>query len=302
MRVLITGAGGQLGRELLDVFAGGDRVACDRDSLDVTDRDHVRSVIGEAEPDVVVHSAAWTDVDGCELDPDRALRVNALGTRNVAEAARAVGARVCYVSTDYVFDGRSARPYTEWDAPRPLSSYGRSKLGGERELSSADTIVRTSWVCGRHGKNFVKTVLDKAVRGLELKVVKDQHGCFTNAADLAVMIRRIVVDRLPGTFHVTNEGPTTWYRLACDALIAAGLDLTPVQPITTADLRPPRPAPRPAFAVLDNAALRLAGIPPMPGHQESLARLVRDLGHEPPERPERERPAPEPVADEPATA
>jgi dTDP-4-dehydrorhamnose reductase len=293
MRVLITGAGGQVGRELADVF-GPDTIACPRDVLDVTDRDQARSVIGEAEPDVVVHAAAWTDVDGCETDPDRALLVNALGTRYVSEAARAVGARVCYISTDYVFDGRSARPVTEWDTPRPLSAYGRSKLGGERELSPEDTIVRTSWVCGKHGKNFVKTVLQKAERGLELKVVKDQHGCFTNAADLATMIRRLVVDRLPGTFHVTNQGPTTWYRLACDALIAAGLDLTPVKPIATAELRPPRPAPRPSFAVLDNAALRLAGIPLLPDHQDSLARLVRELGHEPPVAVrQRERPAAE---------
>jgi dTDP-4-dehydrorhamnose reductase len=279
MRVLITGAHGQLGRELVDVFAADDVIGCGHDVLDVADRDQVLQVVGHVRPDVIVHAAAWTDVDGCETDPERALRVNALGTRHVAGAARMVDARVCYVSTDYVFDGTANRAYTEWDQPNPLSSYGRSKLGGERELAPEDTIVRTSWVCGKHGKNFVRTVLDRANRGLELKVVKDQHGCFTLADDLAATIRRLVVGRLAGIFHVTNQGPTTWYRLACDALIAAGLELTPVQPIATAELRPPRPAPRPMFSVLDNAALRLSEIPLLPDYHDALARLVASLGH-----------------------
>ncbi|HUQ63956.1 MAG TPA: dTDP-4-dehydrorhamnose reductase [Acidimicrobiales bacterium] len=279
MRVLITGAGGQLGRELVDAFVDHDTVGCGRDVLDITDRDQVLQVVDHIHPDVIVHAAAWTDVDGCETDPDRALEVNALGTRYLAAGARMVGARICYVSTDYVFDGRATRPYSEWDRPNPVSAYGRSKLGGERELSPDDTIVRTSWVCGQHGKNFVKTVLDRAVRGLELKVVKDQHGCFTLADDLAETIRRLVVARRAGTFHVTNQGPTTWYRLACDTLIAAGLELTPVQPIATAELRPPRPAPRPMFSVLDNAALRLSGLPLLPDYHDALSRLVRTLGH-----------------------
>jgi dTDP-4-dehydrorhamnose reductase len=279
MRVLITGAGGQLGRELVEAFADHDTIACTRETLDVTDRDQVLQVVDHLRPDAIVHAAAWTDVDGCETEPDRALEVNALGTRYLAGAARMVDARICYVSTDYVFDGRSGRPYSEWDQTNPLSSYGRSKLGGERELSADDTIVRTSWVCGKHGKNFVKTVLDRAVRGLELKVVKDQHGCFTLADDLAVTIRHLVVDRRPGIFHVTNQGPTTWYRLACDTLIAAGLELTPVQPISTSDLRPPRPAPRPAYSVLDNAALRLSGIALLPDYHDALERLVNSLGH-----------------------
>jgi dTDP-4-dehydrorhamnose reductase len=279
MRVLITGAGGQLGRELVEAFADHDTIACTREVLDVTDRDQVLQVVDHLRPDAIVHAAAWTDVDGCETDSDRALEVNALGTRYVATAARMVDARICYVSTDYVFDGRSGRPYSEWDQTNPLSSYGRSKLGGERELSADDTIVRTSWVCGKHGKNFVKTVLDRAVRGLELKVVKDQHGCFTLADDLAATIRHLVVDRRAGIFHVTNQGPTTWYRLACDTLIAAGLELTPVQPISTSDLRPPRPAPRPAYSVLDNAALRLSGIPLLPDYHDALERLVTSLAH-----------------------
>jgi dTDP-4-dehydrorhamnose reductase len=278
MRVLITGAGGQLGREVVDLCtAAGDQVvACDHATLDVTDRDRVLQVVAAAAPDAIVHAGAWTNVDGCETDPDRAYAVNALGARHVAEAARLAGARICYVSTDYVFDGRGARPYHEWDAVNPLSVYGRSKLGGEAALGPEDTIVRTSWVCGRHGKNFVKTILSRAAEGQQLTVVDDQYGCPTFAEDLAGMIRRLVVARLPGLFHVTNQGSTTWYRFARDALEYAGLDVGLVTPITTAEMQPPRPAPRPANSVLDNTALRLLGVPLLPDHHEPLERLVKD--------------------------
>ncbi len=279
MRVLVTGAGGQLGREVVDacMAAGDEVVACDHATLDVADRDQVLQVLGAASPDAVVHAGAWTNVDGCETEPDRAYAVNALGTRHVAEGARMVGARVCYVSTDYVFDGRGDRPYHEWDAVNPLSVYGRSKLGGEAALGPEDTIVRTSWVCGRHGRNFVRTILGRAAEGHPLTVVDDQWGCPTFADDLAGMLRRLIVARLPGVFHVTNQGPTTWYRFARDAVVAAGLDPCLVTPITTAQMQPPRPAPRPAFSVLDNAALRLSGLPLLADHHEPLARLVGEL-------------------------
>jgi len=279
MRVLVTGAGGQLGREVVELCtaAGDDVVACDSATLDVTDRDRVLQVLGAAAPETVIHAGAWTNVDGCETDPDRAYAVNALGTRNVAEGARLVGARVCYVSTDYVFDGRGTRPYHEWDAVNPLSVYGRSKLGGEAALGPEDTVVRTSWVCGRYGRNFVKTILARAAEGQPLTVVDDQHGCPTFAGDLAGMIRRLVVARLPGLFHVTNQGATTWYRFARDAVEAAGLDISLVTPISTAEMQPPRPAPRPAYSVLDNAALRLSGVPLLPDHHEPLERLAKEL-------------------------
>ena len=277
MRVLVTGAGGQLGREVVEAFAGHEVAATDHTTLDVGSRDSVFAAVTGAEPDAVVHVAAWTDVDGCESDPDRALRVNALGTRHVVAAARLVGARVCYVSTDYVFDGLAGRPYHEWDTPNPVSVYGLSKHGGELELGPDDTTVRTSWVCGRHGRNFVRTVLTKAAAGQVLRVVDDQHGCLTHAGDLAEMIRRLVTERRAGLFHVTNQGPTTWFRLARDAVAAAELDADLVHPIRTPELQPPRPAPRPPSAVLDNAALRLSGLPLLPEHHDALARLVRDL-------------------------
>ncbi|MCA1656375.1 MAG: NAD(P)-dependent oxidoreductase [Actinobacteria bacterium] len=231
MRVLVTGAGGQLGRELVASFssAGDDVVACSHADLDV------------------------------------------------AEAARMLGARTCYVSTDYVFDGTASRPYVEWDVPGPLSVYGRSKLAGEAVMGPDDAVVRTSWVCGRHGRNFVKTVVGRARDGQKLTVVDDQHGCPTFAEDLAPMIRRLVVGRRPGVFHVTNQGATTWFGFARDAVAAAGLDPGLVQPISTAELDPPRAAPRPAFGVLDNAALRLSGLPLLPDHHEPLERLVKEV-------------------------
>ncbi|HEX2047740.1 MAG TPA: dTDP-4-dehydrorhamnose reductase [Acidimicrobiales bacterium] len=279
MRVVVTGAGGQLGREVVEACssAGDEVVACDRATMDVTDRDRVLQVVAAAAPDAIVHAGAWTNVDGCETDPDRAYRVNALGTRHVAEAARMVGARMCYVSTDYVFDGNGSRPYHEWDATGPLSVYGRSKLAGETVLAPDDTVVRTSWVCGRHGRNFVKTILARAAQAQALTVVDDQHGCPTFAEDLAAMIRTLVVARLPGVFHVTNQGPTTWYRLARDAVEAAGFDVALVTPISTAEMHPPRPAPRPVYSVLDNAALRLSGVPLLVDHHEPLERLAKEL-------------------------
>ena len=277
MKILITGAGGALGRDLVSAFSGHDVVALAHEQLDVADRDAVLQALGATRPDAVVHAGAWTNVDGCELEPDQAFRVNALGTRNVVEGARLTGGRVCYVSTDYVFDGRADQPYVEWDATNPLSVYGRSKLGGEQELGPVDTVVRTSWVCGRWGRNFVKTILERAKAGQTLTVVDDQQGCPTFTEDLAEMIRRLVVERRPGLFHVTNQGPTTWFALARELVALGGLDPEQVQPISTAELDPPRPAPRPAYSVLDNAALRLGGVPLLADHHEPLERLVKEL-------------------------
>jgi len=280
MRVLITGAGGQVGRELVSAFeADGHHevIALDHATVDVADRDAVLGAVTSVRPDAVVHPAAWTAVDACEADPQRAFAVNTLGTRHVMDAARRVSARVTYVSTDYVFDGMKPTPYLEWDDPAPRSVYGRSKLGGERELDPGSTIVRTSWVCGRHGANMVKTVLRLAAQHHTLAFVDDQRGHPTFAEDLAGMIKRLVVERRPGLFHVTNQGAVSWYEFARAVLAAAGDDPERVRPIATADLDPPRPAPRPANSVLDNAALRHSGIELLPDFHEPLERLVREL-------------------------
>jgi len=279
VRVLLTGAGGQLGWDLARTCteAGDDLIACARADLDLADRDSVAQAITATAPDVVVNAGAWTAVDDCESDPDRAWRINALGPRWVADAARRVGAHVIQLSTDYVFDGTKADPYVEWDLPNPQSAYGRSKLGGEREMAPADTIVRTAWVCGAHGRNMVKTVLGLANRP-DLAFVDDQRGSPTFTADLAVAIRRLAAQRLPGTFHVTNQGDTTWFGFVRDILELAGHDPAKVRPIATSELDPPRPAPRPANSVLDNAALRLSDQPLLPHYRESLERLLQELG------------------------
>jgi dTDP-4-dehydrorhamnose reductase len=296
VRVLVTGAGGQLGHDLVDVLSGrhplgaapaaslpwstsrpSNVVGLDHAGLDVGDRHAVYAAFETLRPEVVVHCAAWTAVDACEGDPDRAFAINALGTRHVAEAARRLGAHVVYVSTDYVFDGRSERPYTEWDTPHPLSVYGRSKLGGERELDASSTVVRTSWVCGYHGANMVKTVLRLADQAGPLRFVDDQIGSPSFTADLAGALAVLARERLPGVFHLTNHGVTSWFGFARAVLAAAGHDTGRVEPIATADLDPPRPAPRPANSVLDNVAWRALGMAPMPDWEEALDRLVHTL-------------------------
>src|SRR5918996_5820808 len=281
MKVLITGAGGQLGRDLqLHCEAQGDEVvAATHAALDVGDRDAVYQAITSVRPDVVIHAAAYTAVDACESDPGTAFRVNFLGTRWVADASRRAGAHLVYVSTDYVFDGTKDEPYVEWDMPNPQSVYGRSKRGGEAEVwdhAPGSAIVRTAWVCGEHGSNMVKTVLRLADRP-ELAFVDDQRGSPSFCADLAVGIRRLAAARLPGLFHMTNQGAVTWYEFVRAILSSAGHDPGKGRPIKTDELDPPRPAPRPANSVLDNAALRLAGEPLLPHYRESLDRLVARL-------------------------
>jgi dTDP-4-dehydrorhamnose reductase len=281
VRVLITGAEGQLGQDLVRTCteAGDDVIPCDQAHLELTDRDAVYQAITGADPDVVLHAAAWTEVDACEGDPDRAFHTNALATGWVADASRRVGAHLVAMSTDYVFDGTQAEPYQEWDRPNPRSVYGRSKLAGEDAVAAhapGSTIVRTAWLSGEHGRNMVTTVLG-LLDGPELKFVDDQHGCPTFTADLAPMIRRLAVERRAGIHHVTNQGATTWYGFVRDILELVGDDPDRVRPITTAELDPPRPAPRPANSVLDNAALRLAGIPLLADHHEPLERTVKEL-------------------------
>jgi len=300
VRILITGADGQLGRDLRDALAGrvpagGRRCALlgpegprpgldhevlptDIDTMRVDDRDAVLGTFTAFRPELVLHGGALTAVDRCEAEVDAAYAVNAIGTRNVAEAAALVGAHMVYVSTDYVFDGTADRPYREWDIPGPTSVYGASKLAGERECRPGSTIVRTSWVCGAHGANMVVTALRLASDGDgELHFVDDQHGSPTFTADLAPAIVTLGLDRRPGIFHVTNSGATTWWGLVRAVLAEAGADPERVRPIATAALDPPRLATRPAYSVLDNMALRLSGLPALPDWQDALSRLVTAL-------------------------
>jgi dTDP-4-dehydrorhamnose reductase len=282
VRVLVTGAGGQLGHDTAAVCAAaGDEVlACDHATLDVTDRDQVHGAITSFRPQAVIHCAAWTAVDACESEPDRAFAANALAVRWVTEASSRVRAHLVTVSTDYVFDGTLDRAYHEWDVTNPQSVYGASKLAGEREALQAGidaTVVRTSWVCGEHGGNMVRTVLRLLDQQPTLSFVDDQIGHPTFTADLAPMLRRLAVDRRGGIHHLTNQRAVSWYQFVREVVAAAGRDPSMVHPITTADLQPPRPAPRPANSVLDNAVARAAGLPPMRDFAAPLAELVTAL-------------------------
>ena len=279
-RVLVTGAGGQVGREATPRFeaAGWDVVACDRSRLDVADRDAVLAAVTSLRPDAVVNLAAWNAVDAAETDPEGALRVNALAVRYLADAARRVGAQLCHVSTDYVFDGTKQSPYTEWDPTNPTSAYGRSKAAGEQEVGPDGLVVRTSWVCGAHGANAVKTVLTLAEDpDRTLAFVTDQRGCPTMAGDLAAALVRLVSEGHTGTFHATNAGAVSWYEFVQAILAEAGHPIDRVRPISTAEMDPPRPAPRPANSELGDLALRTAGIGPLRHHREALAELVAEI-------------------------
>lgn len=282
MKVVVTGAAGQLGRDTAAacVAAGDTVVAVDRTQIDVSDRDQVLGLMSSVRPDVVIHCAAWTAVDACESDPDRAFGVNAMGVRHVAEGCHRVKAHLVHVSTDYVFDGTLDRPYHEWDATNPRSVYGASKLAGEIEalaLGSGAAVVRTSWVCGEHGSNMVKTVLRLLGQQPTLSFVSDQIGHPTFTADLAPMLRRLALDRRSGRYHLTNQGAVSWHGFVQEIVRLVGRDPGTVLPIATADLTPPRPAPRPSNSVLDNAASRMAGLPEMRDFRAPLAELIARL-------------------------
>jgi dTDP-4-dehydrorhamnose reductase len=278
MKVLITGASGQLGHELVraTIAAGHEVVATSHETLDITDKTAVDDVITSARPDVVIHAAAWTAVDACESDPAKALLVNGTATKYIADAAHAVGAHVVYISTDYVFDGSKSSPYDEGDATNPQSVYGSSKLAGERALGATDAIVRIAWVCGFYGGNMVKTILRLAEQP-QLKFVDDQIGNPTFADDAAEMIVRLAIEKRPGIWHVTNQGDVSWYEFAREVLIAGGFDADKVVPIKTHELQPPRPAKRPFNSVLNNGSLKRVGIELLPDFRVPLARLVSQI-------------------------
>lgn len=266
-----------LGRDLVAALraAGHEVAAWDVKECDVTRPEQVRAALEGTRPALVFHCAAYTDVDGAEADPAGAMRVNGEGTAHVAAACRGVGAGLVYLSTDYVFDGRSRVPYREEDAANPLNAYGRSKWAGEEAVRAAGLegawIIRTAWLYGAGGKNFVRAILDRAAQGQALRVVNDQEGSPTYAADLAAALCRIPEGVPPGTYHVTSAGSTTWFAFARAILDRAGMPEVPVHPIpaTASD----RPAPRPANSVLANdrwAAATRAPLRPWPEALEAF--------------------------------
>lgn len=275
MRIAITGAQGQLGKELQQVLQGHQLTLLDLPTFDLTHEDCGRLIV-DAVPDAVIHAGAHTDVDGAERNPQLAMAINADGTERVARAAAQVGARLIYISTDYVFDGRGTRPYVETDQTNPVSAYGASKCAGEaRALACCENtlVVRTAWLYGLQGKNFVKTILQLAAERPSLRVVADQEGCPTFAEDLARMIEQLVTHPIRGFLHVTNEGHCTWHEFAAEIVKLAGYRV-PVQPITTEDM--PRPAKRPAYSVLSSDRLHHLGFS-MPSWQNGLQRFLRAL-------------------------
>jgi dTDP-4-dehydrorhamnose reductase len=280
MRVAVTGAGGQLGRDLVEhcTSMGDEVIALDRSSLDITDAVAVRELFTSVRPDAVINAAAYTAVDACETDQATAFAVNADAVEFLSAACELSGAHLVHVSTDYVFDGTLDRPYREDDATNPQSVYGQSKLAGEIAAGPDAAVARTSWVCGEHGNNMVKLVLRLAADPDQaLAFVDDQRGHPTFAADLAPALRTLSVDRRSGIHHLTNDGAVSWYEFVRQILAAAGHDPDRVRPISTADLQPPRPAPRPANSILDNAAWRAAGYPPLRHFREPLTELVAKL-------------------------
>lgn len=274
--VLITGGAGQLARAVGEaVAAAGAVVEIPGESdLDITSRQQVESVVRATRPGILINCAALTDVDRCEEEPELAQRVNGDAVGILASSTNLVGARLVHVSTDYVFSGSGDRPLREDDATDPINVYGRSKLAGERRAAGAarHLIVRTAWLFGRGGGNFVETIRRKIREGVsELRVVDDQHGCPTYCDDLAEQILELLVRDARGVVHATNSGHTSWYGLARRIVDTLGADVR-VLPVPTSDA--PRPAPRPRWSVLDTTLLeRLTGRRP-PRWEDALRRYL----------------------------
>jgi dTDP-4-dehydrorhamnose reductase len=277
VRILVTGAAGQVGARVVAALDGHHEVlGAARDTLDLADREQIEQVVAEFAPDAVVNAAAMTNVDGCERDPERAFAVNALGVRTLAQASARSGAHLVHVSTDYVFDGEATRPYDEWDAVRPISEYGRSKLGGELEVerhAATWAVVRTSWVFGKQGTDLLSWAFGAFDRGELEGVLADQIGIPTYAPDLAALLVRFAVERRQGLYHVTSgDEAVTRHDLIVHALRARGDDASGIVPLDAADLD--RPAARPAMSALDNRALRLAGLPSLRPWRDAVTEYV----------------------------
>ncbi len=276
MRVLVTGGQGQLGKDVTAWCerSGDEVISLAHRDVDISSAAAVADAMQQASPDAVINCAAWTAVDECEGDPERANTMNGIAVGILASAARSQGAHLVQVSTDYVFDGTKVGAYEEDDTPNPQSAYGRSKLLGEIEAGPEASIVRTSWVCSGHGGNMVATILRLASTHPELRFVSDQRGNPTFTADLAPALRQLAIDRQVGTVHVTNAETVSWFEFAQAVLEASGNDPNRVTAIQTADLTPPRPAPRPSNSALSNDHFASLGYEPLRNFRSALAEIV----------------------------
>ena len=280
MRIEVIGSRGQLGRELMGVLARTEHEVSGHDveSVDIRDPESTAALLDASRPDVVVNCAAWTRVDAAELEADAAWQVNAVAPGILAQACAARDILLCHLSTDYVFDGDASCPIDEEATPHPLTAYGRGKLAGEeavRALLPRHQIVRTAWLYGQEGPNFVLTMLRLARERGRLRVVADQWGSPTWTGHLAPAVVRLVTWGVPGTFHLTNSGITTWHGFAEAIVEEAGLDV-PVEAVSSADHL--TPARRPAYSVLDNRAWYELGEAPLPDWRDGLRAYLSERG------------------------
>ncbi|MBI5101843.1 MAG: dTDP-4-dehydrorhamnose reductase [Nitrospirae bacterium] len=269
MRVALTGSEGMLGHDILRAFKDVDVVGLTLGSLDITVMDSVIKTMREIKPDLLIHAAAYTDVDRAEAEPEKAYLVNGVGTRNLSMAAEELRCPLMYISTDYVFDGTKTGHYDEWDMTNPVNQYGLSKLMGERFVSSLTSrhyIVRTSWLYGKNGRNFVATIGRLLAERESLDVVDDQRGCPTYTVDLADKLRELS-GKGYGTYHITNSGTCSWYEFAVKIGELTGIQRK-INPVTTDKF--PRPAKRPVNSVLGNTMLRLEGLEPARRWEDGL--------------------------------
>ncbi|QFT88419.1 dTDP-4-dehydrorhamnose reductase [Bacillus sp. THAF10] len=272
MKVLVTGAKGQLGFEIVKMLNKKkvQTIGLNRLELDVTNRKKVEELLWKHMPDVVIHSAAYTNVALAEKEPEKAYQVNSLGAKNVAKASESIGASLCYISTDYVFDGMSKSPYTETDLPNPQNIYGMSKYLGEKNvqaLCSKYFIVRTSWLYGSNGNNFVRKIIEKAESSNEIEVVNDQFGSPTYTRDLAIFLLELIKTGKFGIYHATNSGSCSWFEFASE--IFRELNHPVVIKAVNSD-RYISHVYRPKNSVLDNSAIIKNGFNVLPSWREAL--------------------------------
>lgn len=275
MKVALTGAGGMLGAAVKDELSDMDVFPFTRKDFDITDLDHTVKAIRETKPDILIHAAAFTNVDQCESEPEKAYLVNGIGTRNVAIACDEVRCPVVYISSDYVFDGSKKSPYNEWDRTNPINTYGISKLMGEQFVSTMTNrfyIVRTSWLFGRHGGHFVDTMIKLLTEKDRVDVVNDQTGSPTFTRDLAKALGELI-GKGYGIYHVTNSGTCSWYEFAVMIGKKKGLAAA-VNPVSSAVFT--RPAQRPVYSVLGKTMLRLEGISEPRHWEDALSEYLRD--------------------------
>ncbi len=291
MKVLVTGAKGQLGSEIIhilktgsssigkinDAYLSAEILGTDKSTLDITNLNNMRKILGEFNPNIVINTAAYTNVDDCEVNQDLAFKINAIGGKNMAVVCEELGAKLIYLSTDYVFDGNCRTPYREYDSPSPINIYGKTKYLGELYVGQFSTryfIIRTSWLYGYNGKNFVKTIMKSAAKKDYINVVDDQIGNPTNVEDLAYHILKVALTEDYGIYHCTGNGKCSWFEFACK-IIELNKFNCKVNPIESKALG--RIAKRPSYSSLDNSMLRCTVRDEMRQWEDALRVFINNI-------------------------